>query len=90
MDLNKLKNYTDFSKGLTADQEFDKVLEELHEYEEEVFARNINEIIAEGLDVMTAIYNHLIKVGMTKQDFKKHIEKLEKYRKTGKYGDLNA
>ena len=90
MDLNKLKNYTDFSKGLTADQEFDKVLEELHEYEEEVFARNINEIIAEGLDVMTAIYNHLIKVGMTKQDFKKHIEKLEKYRKTGKYGGLNA
>lgn len=90
MDLNKLKNYTDFSKGLTADQEFDKVLEELHEYEEEVFDRNISGIISEGLDVMTAVYNHLIKVGMTKQDFIKHIKKLEKYRKTGKYGDLNA
>ncbi len=90
MDLNKLKNYTDFSKGLTADQEFDKVLEELHEYEEEVFDKNISGIIAEGLDVMTAVYNHLIKVGMTKQDFIKHIKKLEKYRKTGKYGDLNA
>ena len=90
MDLNKLKNYTDFSIGLTADQEFDKVLEELHEYEEEVFDGNKKQIIAEGLDVMTAVYNHLIKVGMTKQDFKRHIEKLEKYRKTGKYGDLNA
>ena len=90
MDLNKLKNYTDFSKDLTADQEFDKVLEELHEYEEEVFDKNISGIIAEGLDVMTAVYNHLIKVGMTKQDFIKHIKKLEKYRKTGKYGDLNA
>lgn len=31
MDLNKLKNYTDFSRGLSADQEFEKVLEELHE-----------------------------------------------------------
>ena len=86
MDLNKLKNYTDFSKGLTADQEFDKVLEELHEYEEEVFAGNINEIIAEGLDVMTAVYNHLVKIGMDEHDFKRHIEKLERYRKSGKYG----
>ena len=86
MDLNKLKNYTDFSKGLTADQEFDKVLEELHEYEEEVFARNINEIIAEGLDVMTAVYNHLVKIGMNERDFENHIEKLESYRKSGKYG----
>ena len=90
MDLNKLKSYTDFSKGATSEQQFDKVLEELHEYEEEVFARNTNEIIAEGLDVMTAVYNHLVKIGMNEHDFERHIEKLERYRKSGKYGDLNA
>ena len=86
MDLNKLKNYTDFSRGLTADQEFDKVLEELHEYEEEVFDRNVSGIIAEGLDVITAVYNHLVKIGVNDHDFDKHIEKLETYRRTGKYG----
>lgn len=86
MDLNKLKNYTDFSRGLTANQEFDKVLEELHEYEEEVFDGNVNGVIAEGLDVITAVYNHLTKLGMTEDDFDKHIGKLETYRRTGKYG----
>lgn len=86
MDLNKLKNYTDFSRGLSAEQEFEKVIEELHEYEEEVINKNISGIIAEGLDVITAVYNHLIKVGMTEDDFDKHIGKLETYRRTGKYG----
>lgn len=86
MNLNKLKNYTDFSRGLTVEQEFEKVLEELHEYEEEVLNNNISGIIAEGLDVMTAIYNHLTKLGMTENDFDKHIGKLESYRRTGKYG----
>lgn len=90
MDLNKLKNYTNFSRGATSDQQFDKVLEELHEYEDEIINKNVSGIIAEGLDVMTAVYNHLIKVGMTEQDFNKHIEKLEQYRKTGKYGGLYA
>lgn len=88
MDLNKLKNYTDFSRGLSAEQEFEKVLEELHEYEDEVINKNTNGIIAEGLDVMTAVYNHLIKVEMTEEDFDKHIGKLETYRRTGKYGDM--
>lgn len=37
---------------------------------------------------MTAVYNHLIKVGMTEDDFDKHIGKLETYRRTGKYGDV--
>ncbi len=86
MDLNKLKNYTDFIKGLSPDMEFDKVLEELHEYEEEVLNNNVSKIIAEGLDVMTVVYNHLVKVGMTDEDFEKHIEKLDHYRRSGKYG----
>lgn len=85
MDLNKLKNYTNFSKGATSDQQFDKVLEELHEYEEEIFNKNVSGTISEGLDVMTAVYNHLIKVGMTEDDFDRHIEKLETYKRTGKY-----
>lgn len=86
MDLNKLKNYENFTKGLTAEDEFEKVLEELNEYEDEVLNRNISGIISEGLDAMTAIYNHLIKVGMVDEDFDKHIEKLEMYKNTGKYG----
>ena len=88
MDLNKLKNYTDFSRGLSAEQEFEKVLEELCEYEEEVVNKNTSEIIAEGLDVITAVYNHLIKIGMTEDDFDKHIGKLEIYRRSGKYGGV--
>lgn len=90
MNLNRLKNYTDFSKGLTPDEQFDKVLEELHEYEEEIFTKNTNNIIAEGLDVITAVYNHLIKLGMNDEDFEKHIEKLEGYRKIHKYGGANG
>lgn len=86
IDLNKLKNYTDFSRGLSAGQEFEKVLEELQEYEDEVINKNISRIIAEGLDVITAVYNHLVKVGITEGDFERHIEKLESYRRTGKYG----
>ena len=88
IDLNKLKNYTDFSRGLSADEQFDKFLEEVMEYEDESIENNKKGMIAEGLDVMTAVYNHLVKIGITENDFEKHIEKLETYRKTGKYGDI--
>lgn len=86
MDLNLLKNYTRFCIGASPEQQFEKVLEELNEYEDEVLNKNISGIISEGLDVMTAVYNHLIKLGMTDEDFNKHIEKLNGYVKNHKYG----
>ncbi|MCI5725542.1 hypothetical protein, partial [Fusobacterium sp.] len=56
-----------------------KVLEEYSEWRE---AEEIDDDIAEGLDVITAMYNYLVMIGLSKKDFDKHIEKLERYKET--------
>ena len=45
-------------------------------------AEEIDDDIAEGLDLITAMYNYLTMIGLSKEDFDKHIEKLERYKET--------
>lgn len=87
IDLNTLKNYIDFAEDLTAEQEYYKVSEEISEYKEAWLENDAEEMIAEGLDVITAVYNHLVKLGLSENHMEKHIQKLELYRETGKYGE---
>lgn len=79
IDLNKLKNYECFTEGANPVEQRAKVLEEYSEWRE---AEEIDDDIAEGLDVITAMYNYLTMIGLSKEDFDKHIEKLERYKET--------
>lgn len=83
IDLNKLKNYECFTKGASLKEQIEKVREEYSEWQK---TEEIDEDIAEGLDVITAMYNYLIITGLTKEDFDKHIAKLDRYVEIGKYG----
>lgn len=78
MDLNLLKNY-EFQEDLKG--QYNKIVEEVSEFYTECVRMDTKNQIAEGLDVMTAMLNYLIKVGMTEKDFQLHIEKLERYKK---------
>lgn len=77
IDLNLLKNYQfkETQKG-----QYDKIVEEVGEFYTECVKMDIENQIAEGLDVITAMLNYLMKIGMTEKDFQKHILKLEKYK----------
>lgn len=83
IDLNKLKNYICFTESADIMTQYSKIKEEINEfYLEFIYKPNGEKIIAEGLDVMTAMYNYLDMIGLTKEDFEKHITKLNKYKET--------
>lgn len=91
IDLNKLKNYKSLAYGASNIAQLGKVKEEYMELLNEVvnkdsfsYIKNRENFIAEGLDLITATINLLLMVGLSEQDFNKHIAKLESY-KNGKY-----
>ena len=91
IDFNKLANYESLAYGASNIAQLGKVKEEYKELMDEVvekytfsYIKNRDNFIAEGLDLITATVNLLLISGLTEQDFKKHIAKLESY-KNGKY-----
>ena len=93
IDLNKLKNYKSLAYGASNIAQLGKVKEEYMELLNEVvnkdsfsYIKNRENFIAEGLDLITATINLLLMVGLSEQDFEKHINKLEYY-KNVKYKD---
>lgn len=91
IDLNKLMNYKSLAYRASNIAQLGKVKEEYLELLNEVvnkdsYIKNRENFIAEGLDLITATVNLLLMVGLTEQDFEKHINKLEYY-KNVKYKD---
>ena len=91
IDFNKLANYKSLAYGASNIAQLGKVKEEYKELMDEVvekytfsYIKNRDNFIAEGLDLITATVNLLLIIGLTEQDFEKHIVKLESY-KNGKY-----
>lgn len=90
IDFNKLANYK--SMAYVGDMaQLGKVKEEYKELMDEVvekytfsYVKDRDKFVAEALDLVTATVNLLLIVGITEQDFEKHIAKLESY-KNGKY-----
>lgn len=83
INLNKLKDYECFTLCADLMAQYEKVKEEINEfYLEFMYQPNGERIMSEGLDVITAMYNYLTMIGLSKKDFDKHIEKLERYKKT--------
>lgn len=80
INYNKLAEY-EFYKLTTLKEQYNKIVEETNEFYVECVKGDKEKQIAEGLDVITAMLNYLIKVGITEKDFQKHIEKLERYKK---------
>ena len=93
IDFNKLTNYKSIAYANELSQ-FNKVEEEFKELSNEIEVRSLtyrfikdrDNFVAESLDLITATINLLLIVGLTEQDFDKHIAKLESY-KIGKYKD---
>lgn len=91
IDFNKLTNYKSIAYANELSQ-FNKVEEEFKELSNEIEVRSLtyrfikdrDNFVAESLDLITATINLLLIVGLTEQDFDKHIAKLESY-KIGKY-----
>ena len=84
IDLNRLHNF-EFYKNLSQEEELEKVSEEISEFWKEVVFKKVgkkNEIIAEGLDVITAMLGYLKLNGLDKKSFEEHIQKLERYKQT--------
>lgn len=89
IDLNKLHDY-EFYKKLSEEKELEKVSEEISEFWTEVIMRKTGKksnVIAEGLDVITAVLGYLKLVGLDEKSFEEHIQKLENYKKT-KYKEV--
>lgn len=93
IDFNKLANYKSLTYGASNMAQLGKVKEEYLELLNEVvnkdsfsYIKNRENFIAEGLDLITATVNLLLMVGLSEQDFEKHINKLEYY-KNVKYKD---
>lgn len=93
INLNKLMNYKSLAYGASNMAQLGKVKEEFKELLNEVvnkdsfsYIKNRENFIAEGLDLITATINLLLMVGLSEQDFNKHIAKLEYY-KNVKYKD---
>lgn len=91
IDLNKLMEYKSLAYGASNMAQLEKVREEFKELLNEVretstftTIKNMDNFKAEALDLITATVNLLLLVGLTEQDFEKHIDKLESY-KNGKY-----
>lgn len=94
INLNKLANYKSFTKGWTFLRQIGKVNEEIKEFNVELgeYKKGITQrarikLISEGLDIVTAMLNLLFMIGMTNKDFQHHIDKLNKYKMEGKYGN---
>lgn len=84
IDLNKLHDY-EFYKKLSEEDELEKVKEEISEFWAEIIMKNTgkkNDVIEEGLDVITAMLGYLKLVGLDEKNFEKHILKLESYKIT--------
>lgn len=84
IDLNKLHDY-EFYKNLTQEEELEKVSEEISEFWTEVIMKKIGKksnVIAEGLDVITAMLGYLKLNGLDEKSFEEHIQKLENYKET--------
>lgn len=84
IDLNKLHNY-EFYKNLTQEEELEKVSEEISEFWTEVIMKKIGKksnVIAEGLDVITAMLGYLKLNGLDEKSFEEHIQKLDNYKET--------
>lgn len=79
MDLNKLLDFK-FQNDIKIQQS--KMAEEWLEFQWEIRNKNRTRQIEEGLDVMTSTLNYLMLLGMTEEDFNRHINKLRLYRKT--------
>ena len=93
IDFNKLANYKTLAYGASNIAQLGKVKEEYLELLNKVvnkdsfsYIKNKDNFIAEGLDLITATINLLLMVGLSEQDFEKHINKLEYY-KNVKYKD---
>lgn len=92
IDLNKLMNYksvayaSDMAQLGKVKEEFKELLNEVVNNDSFSYIKNKDNFIAEGLDLITATINLLLMVGLTEQDFEKHINKLEYY-KNVKYKD---
>lgn len=93
IDLNKLMEYKSLAYEASNIAQLGKVKEEYKELLDEVvkkdsfsYIKNRDNFIAEGLDLITATINLLLMVGLSEQDFDKHINKLEYY-KNVKYKD---
>ena len=93
IDFNKLANYKSLAYGASNMAQLGKVKEEYKELLDEVvkkdsfsYIKNRDNFVSEGLDLITATINLLLIVGLTEQDFEKHINKLEYY-KNVKYKD---
>lgn len=90
IDLNKLKNYKSIAYANEAAQlekvkeEYKELIAEVRETSTFTTIKNIDNFKAEALDLITATINLLLITGLSEQDFKKHIAKLESY-KIGKY-----
>ena len=87
IDLNKLMNYKSLAYRASNIAQLGKVKEEYLELLNEVvnkdsfsYIKNRDNFIAEGLDLITATVNLLLLIGLTEQDFDKHINKLEYYK----------
>lgn len=84
IDLNKLHNY-EFYKNLTQEEELEKVSEEISEFWTEVIMKKTGKksnVIAEGLDVITAMLGYLKLNGLDEKSFEEHIQKLDNYKET--------
>lgn len=90
IDLNKLKNYKSIAYANEAAQlekvkeEYKELIAEVRETSTFTTIKNIDNFKAEALELITATINLLLITGLSEQDFKKHIAKLESY-KIGKY-----
>lgn len=90
IDLNKLMNYKSLAYANEASQlgkvkeEYKELIAEVRETSTFTTIKNIDNFKAEALDLITATINLLLITGLSEQDFKKHIAKLESY-KIGKY-----
>ncbi|MGP1429546.1 MAG: hypothetical protein ACTTJX_04835 [Fusobacterium sp.] len=87
IDFNKLMNYKSLAYGASNMAQLGKVKEEYKELLAEVenkdsfsYIKDKDKFVAEGLDLITATVNLLLIVGLTEQDFEKHIAKLESYK----------
>lgn len=90
IDLNKLHNF-EFYKNLSQEEELEKVSEEISEFWTEVIMKKTGKksnVIAEGLDVITAMLGYLKLNGLDEKSFEEHIQKLENYKKT-KYKEVD-
>ena len=87
IDLNKLMNYksiayaSDMAQLGKVKEEYKELLAEVRETSTCKVVKNRDNFIAEVLDLVTATVNLLLLSGLTEQDFEKHINKLEYYKK---------